>query len=144
MQPILAAFGAGAVLAVQALVNSRFGALLGGPIRASMLSLQIGAATLFILQMAARAGLPSGAQLASVPWWGWSGGLLGAGYLTGALFSVGRIGAASTVALVVFGQMAASMTMDHFGILVMPHPISLPRLLGAGLLVAGVVLITRS
>ena len=46
------------------------------------------------------------------------------------------------IALVVAGQMAAAITLDHFGAFgLSPHPISVSRLLGAALLIAGVVLI---
>ena len=70
--------------------------------------------------------------------------LAGAVYFTGTLFSVPTLGAASTIALIVFGQMTASLLLDQVGGLVaVPHALTLTRVAGAGLLLAGVVLITR-
>jgi len=55
---------------------------------------------------------------------------------------VPKLGAATTISLIVVGQMLLSLTMDHFGWLGLPvQPISLLRLTGAGLLVLGVILI---
>jgi transporter family-2 protein len=53
-----------------------------------------------------------------------------------------RIGAFTIVALVVVGQLAASLVFDHFGILNVPHyPITFTRILGASFLLAGAILI---
>jgi transporter family-2 protein len=144
MSSILAAYGAGAALALQALINARLGRELGGPVWASIVSLLVGAVGLVAVQALSRATVPTTAQVAGVPAWAWFGGLLGAAYLTGTLFSVVRLGAASTIALIVFGQMTASLLLDQVGGLVaVPHALSLPRVAGAGLLLAGVILITR-
>jgi transporter family-2 protein len=48
------------------------------------------------------------------------------------------------MALLIAGQMAVSLVMDHYGLLgVAPQPISLWRILGAVLLFVGVVLIRK-
>jgi len=55
-----------------------------------------------------------------------------------------RLGAATLLALVVLGQLATALMVDHFGWLGFPqHPLSFVRLAGAALLFGGVVLITR-
>jgi transporter family-2 protein len=75
-------------------------------------------------------------------WWLWTGGFFGAVYIVVAIALLPRLGAATVVALIVAGQMLASLAFDHFGLLgLTPHPVSLPRLAGALLLIAGVVLI---
>ena len=52
------------------------------------------------------------------------------------------IRAAFFVALLVAGQMVASVAFDHFGALgLSEHPVDIPRLIGAVLLVVGVALI---
>jgi bacterial/archaeal transporter family-2 protein len=52
------------------------------------------------------------------------------------------LGAATLIALVVAGQMLTTITFDHFGLFgLTPHPVSLSRLAGAALLIAGVILI---
>ncbi len=55
-----------------------------------------------------------------------------------------QIGAATFSALLITGQMLASVAFDHFGWLgLAQRSVDLPRLIGAGLLIAGVVLIRR-
>ncbi|WP_163364446.1 DMT family transporter, partial [Escherichia coli] len=81
---------------------------------------------------------------ARVPWWAWSGGALGALFIGLAIFLVPQLGAAPFIALLVTGQMMASLALDHYGVLGLPrHGVDLPRLLGMAFLVAGVVLIRR-
>ena len=75
-------------------------------------------------------------------WWMWTGGFFGAIYIVVALVLLPRLGAATVVALIVTGQMLASLVFDQFGLLgLIQHPVSIPRLVGAVLLVVGVILI---
>ena len=72
------------------------------------------------------------------------GGTLGAVYVTSALVLAPRLGVATLVGLIVLGQVLASLVIDHYGLLgVAVRPASLPRLLGAGLLLAGVAAVHR-
>ncbi len=73
----------------------------------------------------------------------YAGGLLGAVYVVGVIALAPRLGALLTFALVIAGQLLASLLLDHLGLLYPRHPVNLPRLLGALLLLAGVVLIRR-
>jgi bacterial/archaeal transporter family-2 protein len=55
---------------------------------------------------------------------------------------VPRLGAAATLALIVVGQMLASLAFDQFGLLGLPQQsASLTRLAGAAFLILGVALI---
>jgi transporter family-2 protein len=46
--------------------------------------------------------------------------------------------------LTITGQVIASIVLDHYGLLgFTPHPINLPRVLGAVLLLGGVALVLR-
>jgi transporter family-2 protein len=48
------------------------------------------------------------------------------------------------IGLIVTGQMLVSLGLDHFGLLGYPsHPLNGWRLVGAGLIVAGVILLRR-
>jgi bacterial/archaeal transporter family-2 protein len=72
----------------------------------------------------------------------WSGGFFGAVFIITAILTVPRLGAATVLALVVVGQMFGSMAFDQFGLLGLPQqPATLIRLLGAGLLIVGVVMV---
>lgn len=80
--------------------------------------------------------------LRTVPWWGWLGGLAGAGYVTSVFLLIPRIGAAATIGLTIAGQQLASAAVDHYGLLRLPRrPVAGPRLAGVAVLLAGVALL---
>jgi transporter family-2 protein len=55
-----------------------------------------------------------------------------------------RLGATALMALTVFGQLLAALLIDHYGALGFPqNQATAQRILGAALLLAGVVLIVR-
>ncbi len=86
--------------------------------------------------------LPPWKAVADTPWWAWSGGVLGGVFILLMILLLPSLGAATLIALVVTGQMAIAITLDHFGAFgLASHPVSLSRLAGAALLIAGVVLI---
>ena len=79
-----------------------------------------------------------------VTWWAWSGGLFGAIFIGLAIVLIPTLGAATFIALLVTGQMLASVTFDHFGWLgLAQRSIDLPRLIGVAMLIGGVILIRR-
>ncbi len=72
-------------------------------------------------------------------------GVCGATILTIAALTFPRIGAASVIVLMVAGQLATAIILDHFGILNLPrHPISFLRIAGILSVVIGVILTTRN
>lgn len=74
--------------------------------------------------------------------WQLTGGLLGAVFVFATTLLIPRIGAAKMVALIVAGQVLFSLLMDREGWLGLAvREVTTPRLLGALLLVAGVVLV---
>ncbi len=140
--PIALAFSAGVSLLIQVIVNARLRTGLASWAWAGLVSYLGGTVTVALILLVQRPAWPTATVRSDLPWWGWTGGLFGAVYLVLAIVSVQRLGGASTVALVVAGQMLGSLFFDHFGLLgLAQHPVSASRLIGASLLVAGVVLI---
>jgi bacterial/archaeal transporter family-2 protein len=91
-----------------------------------------------------RESWPLGDALARAPWWAWVGGLLGAVYVLATIIVIPRLGAATTVGLILAGQVIASIVIDHFGLIrVTVHELNIPRLAGAVLVVVGVTLVQR-
>lgn len=75
-------------------------------------------------------------------WLPWFGGIFGAIFLAITILMVPKLGAATTISLIIVGQMMLSLLMDHFGLLGLPvQPVSLIKMAGAGFLILGVVLI---
>jgi bacterial/archaeal transporter family-2 protein len=84
---------------------------------------------------------PSGGLISSVPWWGWTGGLLGFGFVTAMIFTAESLGAALFIGLTVTASTIASVALDHFGLLgFAKHIAGTGRIVGALLMIAGVSL----
>ena len=141
---ILLAFGLGVLLPVQAGINAQLRTVLGVPLAAALVSFLIGTAALAAGALVTRAPLPVTSAWGQSPWWFWVGGLIGAVYVAGAIALAPRLGAATLVAAVVAGQMLISLVLDHFGWVGFPvHEVTPVRLLGAGLIIGGVILVQR-
>ena len=142
--PSLLAFAAGVSIVVQQVLNARLRADLGSAAWAGFASYAVGLACMALLALALRDPLPAAGVAARVPWWAWSGGLFGALFIGLAIVLVPQLGAAAFIALLVAGQMLASVTFDHFGWMgLAQRSLDGPRLIGVALLVGGVILIRR-
>ena len=132
----------GAILALQPVINANVAGRVGHPMSAALVSVSITFLALLLSTLALRAPLPSPRLLANVPPWLLTGGLIGAVFLFVSLFAAPRLGVATTIALLIAGQLAAALIVDHFGWLGVPlRPVNPYRFLGACCLVAGVLLI---
>ncbi len=132
----------GMLLPLQALVNASLGKQTTGPLFASLASFSVGTLVLCAWWLASKPSFEA-AALAKVPWWAWTGGIIGALYVAGATLLIPRMGAAALICAVVFGQVAGSLLLDHFGVLHARQPIDGLRLLGALLVAAGALLVVR-
>ena len=145
MQTVLlyiAALGAGISVAVQQVLNGGLRTALQSPAWAGFVSYLGGLLTMIVVLVVLREQLPSWKLLAATPWWGWSGGILGGVFILLVILLLPPLGAATLLALVVAGQMSAAVIMDHFGAFgLAQHPVSISRLAGVALVIAGVVLI---
>ena len=137
-------FAAGAAVATQFGVNTQLRSVVGGTVTAAAISFIVGAAALTLAAVVIDRRIPDATIVVHAPPWVWIGGLLGSFYVLASIVLTPRLGAATTVGLVLAGQVAASIAIDHFGLLRVPvQEATLPRLLGALLIVAGVVLVQR-
>jgi transporter family-2 protein len=144
MALIVVAVLIGLLLPVQAGVNAQLRLTLGHPLTTAFVSFAVGTLGLGLLLLFARVPAVSARSVAEAPAWHWVGGLLGAVYIAAAVVLAPRLGAATMIASIVTGQMLASVALDHFGwVGFAQHPASLPRLLGAVLIVVGVTLIRK-
>lgn len=140
---VFVAFLIGVMLPVQAGVNAQLRTGLGHPLLAAFASFAVGTVALGLVAVAARARF-SGGPLTAIPWYQWTGGLLGAVYIAAAVVLAPRLGAAALIAAVVAGQMIASLVLDARGWAgFAQQPLTLPRLCGGVLVIVGVLLITR-
>ena len=143
MQYIALAAFAGFLTPLQALVNARTSQVFGGPLMATLINFAGGTIMVLVALAVVRAPFPTGEQIARVPHYAWFSGLVGVIFVGQAAFTVPKLGAASMIAIVITGQLVASMVFDHFGVLQQAHPISLQKIMGALLLLGGMWLILR-
>jgi transporter family-2 protein len=120
---------------------------LQGPL-ASLMSQQVGTlGSVFIIHLggAVMAGLlllvMGGGNLGawrSVPWYVLGAGVFGLIVLSAVSYTIPRIGAATTVTLIVVAQLILSTLLDHFGLLgTSVRPIDPSRMLGMAVLFLG-------
>ncbi len=140
---LILGLGAGAMVAVQAAVNARLRQAVASPFQAALVSFLVGTLALAaIVAVSARSW--EGTSLSRLPWWAWTGGMLGAGYITAAVILAPRVGSLALIAMLIAGQILTALVLDHFGLLALPRvPVSPARLAGAALLLAGLFLILR-
>ncbi|MEP6756931.1 MAG: DMT family transporter [Chthonomonadales bacterium] len=140
----LAALLAGSMLPVQAGINGRLGRDLANPVFATFVSFALGTMALLLYVAAARQKLPSGSTITNIPWWAWTGGILGAVYVTGVVWITPKIGVAAAMILVIVGQIVTSAALDHFGAFgLTAHPMNMGRMCGIALLIGGVLMVRK-
>ena len=131
----------GVTIAVQTGINSQLRAFLGSPLQAVFVSFTVGT-VLVALALLAKRQPPPLAKWAQMPWWMWLGGMCGLFIVSTNIIVVPRLGAALLTSLAIAGQLTTALVLDHYGAFGFPvHQISLARVAGAVMLLAGVVLI---
>ena len=133
---------AGAFLPLQAGINAQLKVYTGNAVIAAFISFLAGTGVLFAIALALRLPWPSSAALSQAPWWAWVGGALGAFFVFLAIVLAESLGAAVMVAVIIAGQMIASLVLDHYGLVgYSRHPVTPGRVIGTLLLLSGVFLI---
>ena len=136
---------AGAAVAAQIAINAHLGVVAGSPLWAANISfavtLVIGIVGLGIAILFGHPSFPA-PELWGAPRWIWLGGFGGATYVLLAILLTPRLGATLLSAAGIFGQLAATLLIDHYGWFGVPvHRLSATRMAGVALLAIGVALI---
>lgn len=141
---VVSALGAGCVMALQPAVNAKLSSQCEHPLQASLLSFGTGFLALLLLGLALRIGAPSVTKLQTLPAWAWTGGLMGTYMVTVSLLVAPKLGATRWIALVLTGQIALSLVLDHFGLIgYAKQSFSGLRLLGITCVIIGTILVMR-
>ncbi|MBN8551262.1 MAG: DMT family transporter [Caulobacterales bacterium] len=150
MNPNLLAFAtmliitlAGAATALQAPINARLATAVGSAVNAALVSFAVGTVALIGLALVLQVK-PDLAATRALPWYAWVGGLCGVVFVIAATWGVPRLGVATTITLMVAGQLFLGLVLDHFGAFGAPRqPINLVRVLGVAMVIGGVLLVRR-
>jgi len=144
MLPMVLVLLAGGLIALQAPTNAILGKAGGSPVLAALISFAVGTAGLLLVWLAS-GNRPGVSAFARVPWYAWLGGFYGATFVAVAAYAAPKIGLGSLITIGIAGQIAMALWLDHIGALGLPRdPLSLGRVAGALLVIAGVVLVRRS
>lgn len=82
-------------------------------------------------------------SLSQMPWWAPLGGLVGAFAVVAGLIFVGKVGAGAFAGLTITANILMSLVIDKYGMFGMEtHALSVGRMAGAVLMVAGIALIS--
>ena len=142
--PYLLVVGAGVSVALQQILNANLRSELGSPWWAGFVSYFVGMVAMLAVALAMPGNRLALSSVTNSSWVSWTGGIFGAIFIATAILMVPRLGAATVLALIVVGQMLGSIAFDHFGLFGTPqHAASPVRLLGAALLILGVVLVRK-
>jgi transporter family-2 protein len=139
--PLIIMICAGAAVALQPSINARL-AQKTGFLESACISFAVGTFALVIAVLfSGKANLKG---LHESVWWEWTGGILGAFFVSATILAVPRIGTAATMAVAISAQLLTALVLDHFGLFGFGGmQIDLKRSLGAFLLIFGAWLIVR-
>ena len=142
MLPYVASLLTGILNAIHSGTNAQLTHSLGRPWWSGVIVCVVSGLVILIAAGVTREALPSGASLVATPWWAWLGTAIAAVPIISTLLFAGRLGGAAFNGLVVTGTIVFSIFLDHFGLLGFSvHPINLPRVGGAVLMLVGLGLV---
>ena len=134
---------AGSMLPMQGALNARLGAAMIHPMQATLVSYIGGTIACVLVLLLAQASIPDYKRLASIDWYLYLGGFLGAVFVSAMLYLMPRIGIANMLAAAILGQLVMSLIFDHFGLAGITVEINSNRIIGVLLLLAGVFFLQR-
>ena len=140
---LVAVFLTGLGVALETPTNALLTKSTGSVLWASLISFLAGAAVLSGALLVLRPKLPDG-WIAAAPWYAWVGGLYGAGVVALSAWATPKLGAGTTLVVIVASQCALGVLLDHLGALgLQSHPAGWLRIAGVAVVVAGAAMIAR-
>ena len=132
----------GALVPLQLAFNGQLGVALKGPFMASFFVFLTGLLATGLVILATRTSWPDMGDIRAVPATAWLGGLIATIYILAIVYLVPKLGVGTSAVLIIAGQLVTALVLDHLGAFgTQQVPLSVWRLAGAGLVVAGAVLV---
>jgi transporter family-2 protein len=134
----------GGIIAFQGPINSELGKILSHPIQAAIISFTTGTLTVIFAALIFKSGFPTGQTIASAPKVLLLGGVLGCIYIIANILFIPQIGVFKMLISILVGQVVVSLIIDNIGLFGVPRQaINFQRILGASLVIAGIVVINK-
>ena len=143
--PIALAFAAGAFVPMQTGANAVLSKGLGNGLLSTLVVFIVAAIATAIFLLLQRPEIPSLEHAQSIHFYAWTtGDILGSIYIFILIYTAPKLGMATVVGLVVFGQIVMAMVVDHFGSLGLDvHKVSWGRVGGGLLMIIGLLIIKK-
>ena len=140
---VITALLMGMLVPVQTAANARMRTSVGPAFVVTLVSFAVSSLLLSVVSVVNGIPiLPTAAQIANVPWWGWTGGVIALFTITVTIYLFRALGQLQTAILPLLGQLLFSLVIDHFGLFgSVCVPLSVQRLVAMCLLISGVLLI---
>ncbi len=138
----LLAILAGLLIPIQSGLNFKLGEAVKNPIYGAFLSFVVGALGLLVYAIATQTKFDLIKGAGQLPWYYWTGGLMGAFFVSTLIIVPPKLGMALTLGITVAAQLAFGLVMDHYGWLGMSaQPISWVKVVGVLLIIGGIALL---
>lgn len=140
---LLAVLLTGVGVAIETPTNALLTRSTGSVLWASLISFLVGAAVLAGALLVLRPRLPEG-WIAQTPALAWVGGLYGAAVVALSAWATPRLGAGTSLVVIIASQVALGVLLDHLGLLGLDHhPAGWVRVAGVAVVAAGAVMIAK-
>lgn len=141
---MFAAMFIGVLVSAQPPLNAILSRAVGNPFGATVISIFIAFTCAVLILTVTGRGDISRTTLATVPWWVYLAGVVGALFVASGAVIAPVTGALLYFVCIVAGQLLGSMAMDHFGAFGLAvREVSAWRLAGFGLVMTGAIMVLR-
>ena len=100
---------------IQIAANSRLREAVQSPALSALVAFVVGGMLLAVLVMLGLFERGDLRGLTKVPWWAWTGGVLAVFSILAGIVALPSMSSATIIGAAIFGQLIASMVIDHFG-----------------------------
>ncbi len=141
--PFAAVVLVGLGIAVETPTNAFLTRTSSSALWAALVSFLVGAAILLVAYGVTRPKLADG-WAAHTPWWAWTGGAYGAVLVLLSAWATPKLGAGTTLVVIVASQVALGVALDHWGALGLErHPAGWLRMAGVAMVAGGALMVAR-
>ena len=134
----------GALIPIQAATNAAFSKSIGNPFVTGLMVFIIGMVVMILFILISGTTFPTRQQIMSTSLYSYLGGIIVATYVVMITILTPRLGVGTAIGLIVTGQIICAVIIDHFGLFnVAVHSISITRLAGVLLMIAGIYLVMK-
>ena len=140
--PLMAVVMVGVGVALETPTNALLAKTSGSVLWASLFSFLAGTAVLAAALAVQRPSLAEGWRQA--PWYAWIGGVYGALLVLASAWATPKLGAGTTLVVIVASQVALGVALDHFGLLGLEARSATPlRYAGVAVVAVGAAMIAK-